>query len=137
MLSINQESKEQIADSFLNTNDLQIFINHYYDLLNYNSEVYIYSTFRGESGALGIKARLVPHKILITSLLYEFLKLTAYIVFTISLIIFAMKNGAYLLLLFGIFLVGMFAISLIHEKTKEVRALIKELKTHGKQQSAS
>lgn len=137
LLSINRESKEQIADSFLNTNDLQIFINHYYDLLNYNSEVSIYSTFRGESGALGIKARLVPHKILITSLLYEFIKLTAYIVFTISLIVFAIKNGAYLLLLFGTFLVGMYAISLIHEKTKEVRALIKELKTHGKQQSAS
>lgn len=132
LLSINRKSKEQIANSFLNTNDLQIFFNHYNELSNYDSEVSFVSTFLGESGELKIKARLVPPKILNTSLLYALIKLTIYIVITISLIAIAIRNEAYILLLFGSFFVGIIAFSMISEEIKEIRALKKELKTYGK-----
>lgn len=131
LVSINRMAKEQIASSFLNTNDLQLFLNHYNELSNYDSEVSFDSNFKGESGELKIKARLVPPKILKTSLLYSFIKLTIYIVITISLIALAIRNEAYTLLLFGGFFVGIFAFTMISEEIKEIRTLTKELKTYG------
>ena len=132
LVGINRKSKELIANSFLNTNDLQLFLDHYNKLLNYDSEVSFDSTFIGESGELKIKARLVPPKILKTSLLYAFIKLTIYIVVTISLIALAIRNEAYTLLLFGGIFVGIFAFTMISEVIKEIRTLRKELRTYGK-----
>lgn len=131
LVSINRTTKKQIANSFLNTNDLQVFLNHYNVLTNYDSEVSFDSNFLGESGELKIKARLVPPKMLKTSLLYSFIKLTVYITVTISLIALAVRNEAYILLLFGVFFVGIFAFTLIGEEIKEIRTLTKELKTYG------
>lgn len=131
LVGINRKSKEKIANSFLNNNDLELFLNHYNKLSNYDSEVSFDSTFLGESGELKIKARLVPPKILKTSLLYAFIKLTIYVVITISLIALAIKNEAYTLLLIGGFFVGIFAFTMISEEIKEIRTLTKELKTYG------
>lgn len=131
LVSINRKSKEQIANSLLNTNDLQLFLNHYKELSNYDSEVSFDSTFLGESGELKIKARLVPSKILKTSLLYAFIKLTIYIVITTSSIALAIRNKAYILLIIGVFLIGMFALKIISEEIKKIRSLTKELKTYG------
>jgi hypothetical protein len=130
-VGINRKSKEQIARSFLNNNDLQLFLNHYIELSNYDSEVSFDSTFLGESGELKIKARLVPPKILKTSLLYAFMKLSIYIVITISLIALAIRNEANTLLLIGGFFVGIFAFTMISEEIKKIRTLTKELKTYG------
>lgn len=131
LVGINRKSKERIANSFLNTNDLQLFLDHYNELLNYDSEVSFDSTFLGESGELKIKARLVPPKMLKTSLLYAFIKLTIYIVVTISLIALAIRNEAYTLLLIGGFFVGIFAFTMISGEIKEIRTLTNKLKTYG------
>ena len=131
LVGINRKSKEQIVNSFLNRNDLQLFLNHYNELSNYDSEVSFDSTFLGESGELKIKARLVPPKILKTSLLYSIMKLTIYIVITIFLIALVIKNEAYALLIIGGFFVGIFPFTVISEEIKEIRTLTKEIKTHG------
>lgn len=131
LVSINRKLKEQIANSFLNTNDLQLFLNHYNELSNYDSEVSFDSNFIGESGELKIKAKLVPPRILKTSLLYSIIKLTIYIVITISLIALAIRKEVYGLLLLGGFFVGIFAFTMISEEIKKIRTLTKELKTYG------
>lgn len=132
LLNINRNSNEQISNSFLNNNDLQLFLNHYNELLNYDSEVSFNSIFLGESGELKIEARLVPPKILTTSLLYTFIKLTIYIVITISLIALAIQKEAHTILLFGGIIFGIFALTLINGEIKRIRTLRKELKTYGK-----
>lgn len=129
---INRKSKEQIANSFLNNNDLQLFLNHYIKLSNYDSEVSFDSNFLGESGELKIKARLVPLKLLKTSLLYTFIKLAIYNVITILLITLVIRNEAYALLLIGGFFVGILVFTMISEEIKKIRILIKEMKTYGK-----
>ena len=132
LVGINRKSKELIASSFLNNNDLQLFLNHYIELSDYDSEVTIDSNFLGESGTLKIYARLVPPKILKTSLLYAFIKLKIYIVFTISLFILAIsfEVKSLLLLSFGSVVV-INAFTMISEEIKEIRTLTKELKTYG------
>ena len=131
LISINRKSKEQIENSFLNTNDLQLFLNQYNELSNYDSEVSFNCNFLGESGELKIKARFVPPKILKTSLLTSFIKLTIYIVITISLIALAIRNEAYKLLLFGSLFVGIFAFRTIGKEYEKTRILIKKLKIYG------
>ena len=131
LVAINRKSKEKIVKSFLNKNDLTLFLDHYNELSNYDSEVSFDSNFLGESGELKIKARLVPSKILKTSMLYAVIKLTIYMVIIVSLIALTIRNEAYTLLLFGGIFVGIFAFALISEEIKKLLTLNKELKTHG------
>jgi len=131
LVDINRKTKEKIADSFLNKNDLTLFLNHYNELSNSDSEVSFDSKFIGESGELKVKARLVPPKMLKTSMLYSVIKLTIYIVITVSLVALAIRNEAYTLLLFGGLFLGIFAFTLINEEIKKIVTLNKELKTYG------
>lgn len=131
LLDLNRQTKEKFADSFLNKNDLTLFLNHYNELSNSDSEVSFDSKFVGGSGELKIKARLVPPKILKISILYSVIRLTIYIIITVSLIALTIRIEAYTLLLFGGFFVGIFAFTLISEEIKKILTLHKEFKTHG------
>ena len=131
MVSIHKNSNEKVSDSFLNKNDLQLFLNHYTDLSKGDSEVKFDSTFIGESGNLMINARLVPAKIIKTSILYSIIKLFIYLTLTASLVGFAIIKEAFTILLFGGYFVGIIAYNFISKEIKELSILRKEYRTHG------
>lgn len=132
LFDISRKTKEKFAKSFLNKNDLTLFLNHYNELSNKDSEVSFDSKFIAGSGELKIKAKLVPSKMLKISILYSVIRLTIYIIIIVSLIALSIRKEAYILILFGGFFVGTFAYTLISIEIKKIQTLNKKFKTHGK-----
>jgi hypothetical protein len=130
LVSLHNETNKAISNSFLNSNDIQLFIAHYKELSNSKSEVIMNSTFQGEGGILSLKAQMKPLKLLKTSILISSLKLAIYFIVIITLISLAINNKLFALLIYGSFFVGFFALNIISEEIKQYKLLTKELKTY-------
>ncbi len=135
LVSIHQNANKAVSNSFLNANDIQLFLYHYEELSTGESEVNMNSTFQGEGGILTINAKMKPLKLLKTSIVTTSIKLAIYLIVIITLVSLAINYKLFTLLIFGGFFVGIYAISLVIDKIKQLKSLIKEYKTYGKQQS--
>jgi len=78
LVNLHSEKNKAIANSFLNSNDVKLFFDHYEDLSAGESEVNMKSTFQGEGGMLSIQVQVKPLKLLRTSLLISVTKLIIY-----------------------------------------------------------
>lgn len=131
LVSIHKEANKAVNDSFLNSNDIALFLAHYEELSNGESIVDMNSTFQGEGGILSLKAQMKPIKLLRASIIISFLKLAIYYILIITLVSLAIKHKLFTLLMFGGFFVGTFAFRLVSEETKQLKSLRREFKTYG------
>jgi hypothetical protein len=131
LVSLHKETNKAISNSFLNTNDIQLFFAHYEELSNGESEVSMNSTFQGEGGILSLKAQMKPLKLLKTSIIISSLKLAIYFVIAVTLVSLAINHKLFTLLIFGGLFVGIFALSLVSEEIKLLKSLTKEYKSYG------
>ncbi|GAA4496787.1 hypothetical protein GCM10023172_10670 [Hymenobacter ginsengisoli] len=132
LVGIQKEVKQAIGDSFLNSNDVQVLIKNYEELLGSDYEIEMASVFQGEGGKLQIKVQLKPLAMIKTSILFLFLRVFLYIACVIGAIFFVIKyNLLALLFYFGIFL-GVMIYNLIRSEIKQFKSLKKELKIHGR-----
>lgn len=131
LISINKEANKAINNSFLNANDIQLFLTHYEKLSKVESEVSMNSTFQGEGGVLLLNLQLKPLKLLKKSILISSLKLAVFIIVIIILVSFAINHNHFILLIFGCLLVGFFSSGFISEEIKQLKSLTKEFKTYG------
>lgn len=137
LVSIQKESKEAIKDSFLNSSDIQLFFEHYSELLKSDSEVSMNSTFQGEGGVLTLKAEMKSLKLLTTSIVISSTKLTFYLIVIVTSVLMAITHGLLILLIFIALFVGEFVLNLVGEEIFRVRSLINEFKKYGQQRSTS
>ncbi|MEO6684094.1 MAG: hypothetical protein ABIN48_14825 [Ginsengibacter sp.] len=131
LVSIHKEAKKSVSISFLNANDIEMFLEHYIELSNGESEVSMNSTFQGEGGILSLKAQMKPLKLLKTSIIISSIKLAIYFIVLITLVSLAINHKLFTLLIFGGFFVGIFALSLVSEEFKQLKSLTKEFKAYG------
>ena len=120
-----------VCSSFLNTNDIQLFIDHYVNLLKAESEVNMNSAFQGEGGVLSLKVQMKPLKLLRTAFFVSSMQLLIYVVIIITLASLAISHKLFTLLIFGCLFLGIFVFSIVSEKIKQLRSLINELKSYG------
>ena len=131
LVSLRKEANKAVSNSFLNSNDIQLFFAHYEELSNGESEVSMNSTFQGEGGILSFKVIIKPLKLLKTSILVSTLKLAIYIFVIITLASLALNYTLFSLLLFVVFFIGVFAFSQVNEQINQIKSLTKEFKTYG------
>jgi len=131
LLSINKEANKAVTNSFLNTNDIQLFFSHYEELSMAENEISMNSTFQGEGGILSLKAEMKPLKLLKTSILISTLKLAIIFILIITLISLAINHKLFSLLIFGGLIIGTYAFNLISEEFEKLKSLTKEFKRYG------
>jgi hypothetical protein len=132
LLLIHQQGNKAVSNSFLNVNDIQLFLTQYKQLTDTKNLVNMNSTYEGEGGVLKLKVELKPLKLLIFSIIKSITKLLIYTPVIIALITLAINTKSYILLILGVILLGSFTFELISEEIKKLKLLIKELKTYGK-----
>jgi len=132
LLLIHQQGNKAVKNSFLNVNDIQLFLTQYKQLTDTKNLVNMNSTYEGEGGILKLEVELKPLKLLTFSILISSSKLLIYTTIIIALIILAINTKSYILLILGGLLLGSFAFELISEEIKKLKLLIKEFKTYGK-----
>jgi hypothetical protein len=131
LVTMSIEAKRSVSNSFLNSNDIKLFLDHYCELSNGESEVAMNSTFQGEGGVLLLKAQMKPMKLLKTSIVLSSIKLAIYLIVVLILVFLIINYKLFTLLLIGGFFVGIYVFSLMNEELKQVKSLRKELKTYG------
>jgi hypothetical protein len=131
LVSIHKEANKAVSNSFLNENDMQLFLSHYEELSNGDSEVSMNSNFQGEGGVLILKAQMKPLKLLKTSIAISAIKLVIYFMVIITLVSLAVNIELFTLLIFGGFFVGIFTLSILIEEIKQLKILTKEFKSYG------
>jgi hypothetical protein len=124
LLSIHKEVNKGVNDSFLNSNDIELFVTHYEELSKGESEVNMNSTFQGEGGILSLNIKMKPLKLLKTSIIISLIKLILYFIIIITLILLAINYKLVILLIF----VGIIALNIIGDETKELKSLIRNMK---------
>lgn len=132
LLSLHNEANKAVSNSFLNTNDIQLFLTHYEELFTSESELTLYSTFQGEGGVLSLRAELKPLNLLKKSILISALKIIIYLITVVSLVSLAINYEIFNLLIFGGLFLAFFALSLINQEVTLLKTLTKEYKTYGK-----
>lgn len=132
LVLMHKEGNKAVSNSFLNVNDIQLFLAQYKQLTNTKNLVNMNSTYQGEGGNLKLRVELKPLKLLIFSILMSFTKLLIYVTVIISLITLAVNTKSYISLILGSIILGSFAFELISEEIKKLKLLIKEFKTYGK-----
>jgi hypothetical protein len=128
LFSIHKEANKAVSNSFLNSNDIQLFIDHYEELLKGESEVTMNSSFQGEGGILSLNVKMKPLKLLKKFIISSSLKLAIYIIISFTVISLAINYELTILLIFG----GFFGFSFIIDELTLLNSLIKDLKTYGK-----
>lgn len=123
LLSIHKEANEAVYNSFLNSNDIELFVKHYEELSKGESELNMNSTFQGEGGILLLNVNMKPLKLLKTAIIISSMKLAVYLIVTITLILLALNYKQFILLIFG----GIFALNIIFDQTNQLKSLIKEM----------
>jgi hypothetical protein len=131
LVSIHKDANKAVSNSFLNSNDIQLFFTHYEELSNGESEVSMNSTFQGEGGILLLNAQMKPLKLLKTSIIVSSIRLAIYFIVIITLVSLAINHKLFTLLIFGGFFAGIIAFSLVSEEIKQLKSLTKEFKTYG------
>ena len=131
LVSIHKDANKAVSNSFLNSNDIQLFFTHYEELSNGESEVSMNSTFQGEGGILLLNAQMKPLKLLKTSIIVSSIRLAIYFIVIITLVSLAINHKLFTLLIFGGFFAGIIAFSLVNEEIKQLKSLTKEFKTNG------
>lgn len=131
LVLIHKEAKKSVSISFLNANDIEMFLEHYMKLSNGESEVSMNSIFQGEGGILSLKAQMKPLKLLKTSIIISLIKLAIYFIVIITLLSLAINHKLFTLLIFGGFFLGIFAFIRVSEEIKQLKSLTKEFKAYG------
>ncbi len=132
LVAMGKEFKHAIGNSFLNSNDLDLFFLHYTELNDGDSEVKLNSAFNGEGGILKLNLSLKPLKLLKTALIISSMKLTIYIILVIIFVFVTVNNKLFNLLIFGGFVGGLIAFSIINDEIKLLKSLKTEYLSHGK-----
>lgn len=132
LVSLYKESNKAYSHSFLNENDIQLFLDHFLELSNGENEVSMNSTFEGEGGILLIKANIKPLKLLKTLMLKSYINLVIYFILIAIFVLYVVNNINFNLLIFGSLIGGILAYSLVSEEIEKLKLLTKEYKTYGK-----
>lgn len=131
LVAINSKSNMASSNSFLNTNDIELFFTHYKKLSYGESEVNINSSFQGEGGILNIKVRLKPIKLLTTSIIISSIKITIYLILSATLLSLIINYELFTLFkIIGSF-IGILILININEEIKLLKSLTKEYKIYG------
>ncbi len=133
LLSIHKKANEAVCNSFLNTNDMALFFEHYVALSNGKSLVNMNSTFQGEGGVLSLKVQIKPLNVLKKSLIISSFRLCIYFIVLVTLISFAFNHIFFILLIFGCFPLLFIAYIVVSDEIKQFKKLFKEFKKYGKQ----
>jgi hypothetical protein len=131
LLSMQKNDTRVVCDSFLNSDDLAIFFEHYAKLSGIGSIVDMNSTFYGEGGTLSISVQIKPLRLLMASIIISLTKLIFYILIIIILVSLAISHQLIFLLVLGGFFLGFVAFFIIAEELNKLKILIKELTTYG------
>jgi hypothetical protein len=133
LVTINTEANKAVSNSFLNTHDLQLFFNHYDELLLSDSEVDMKSLFKGESGCLNIQINIKPLKMLKTSIAKSISKILIYTIIVSGMVLATIRNE-WLATLYigGVFLFGLYY-TLVNEEIKLIKHFKTEIKQYGYQ----
>lgn len=123
LISIRKKSNEAKCNSFLNENDIKMFVSNYEDLAKGDNKVNMQSSFQGEGGVLNIDIQLTPLKLLKTAITISSLKLIFYICVSVILEYFLISNNHYIL---GIIL-GIVIYHVAKTEKNKISSLIKEI----------
>lgn len=132
LVSIGKDSKNAIGNSFLNSNDLDLFFLHYNELINGESEVKLNSEFKGEGGVLKLNLSLKPLKLLKAAIFVSSIKIIIYILLVMIFVFITVNNKLFNLLIFGGFVGGLVAFSIINDEIKLFKTLKTEYLSYGK-----
>jgi len=136
LVVIHSTNNKRVVNSFLNSHDINIFLEHYEKLTAEKSYSKMNSVFQGEAGVLKISIDIKPIKLLRISVLLAFLKSISYIaIFFIGLFLLVYFK-LFTLLIFAILIFGIALISSIKSEVSRFTNLTKELiklKQNGKQ----
>lgn len=132
LVNLHSQSQTAIANSLLNSQDIQLFFAHYEELSFGESEVNMKSTFQGEGGTLSIQAQMKPLKMIKTSFAVSLAKLIIYSIILIGLVTTAINYKLFpLLIIGGIFVIATFY-TLFSEEIKQLKILRILIKQYGK-----
>jgi hypothetical protein len=133
MVSIHKQSQTAVKNSFLTATDLNIFEDHYLQIIKSDSEVNMKSTFESEAGILEFNFKFLPKKILLNLFLQSLAKLTIYIIVIVTLLgLPFFTDFESIFVIFG-FIFGIALISLAKMEFDNLHSKIEELKKYGKQ----
>jgi hypothetical protein len=135
--SIYKDIKKRNSDSLLNTNDIQMFFNHFDELFNSDVQFDLKSTFQGQGGVLFLKANYKPIKVLKNLILNSLSKIFICIFGCYIICYGLIYIQLYKMFLFVGLVVGIYSLGSTINEIKIIILLIKEYKLHGKLQSIS
>jgi hypothetical protein len=131
MANIHSETNKAITNAFLNANDIKLFLNHYEELSNSDSEINMKSTFTGEGGILNMEAKMKPIKMLKTSIAKSAVKILIYTIVVAGLGTWVSAYKLWMLLFYGGIFAGGLYISLISEEVKQIKLYKSEIRLYG------
>jgi hypothetical protein len=132
MVSVNAERKMGIGKSFLNANDLSLFYSQYEKLAKGDSIVEMNGAFEGEGGLLNLNVKIKPLKVLNVSILKSALKLLIYLIMSLIVVLWSIRQEWFFLFYFAALIGGAFMLLVIIQTYFELKTLINEHKRYGK-----
>lgn len=118
LMKISFEEKSKQTNTFLKSNDIDLFFSHYFELKKQTTnQVSMKSTFEGEGGILSLHLEFIPYSISKHSIYIASLKLLSYLGLSILLILIISLFLDYWIILTIIGLIVWF--SLVFPKVKE------------------
>lgn len=132
LIIIHNEVKENVSNSFLNSNDLALFFRQYQELQKSSNDITMKSTFTGEAGILKISVEMKSLNMLRTYIVKSYAKILISALILgglIKLILFLELDHTIVLIIGGLSVISCF--NYIKEEAENISNNIKDIKKYG------